>query len=76
MVEAGDSYLVVVLGTEVVVAVCRMEVVGRSEVWGVVPKVARLRQSLLAKVDHLVAASMPLAVVMVVWGTFWAFTTF
>ena len=37
-----------------------MEVVSRSEVWGVVPLVARLRQSLLAKVDHLVAAaSMP-----------------
>ena len=74
--EGGDSYLVVVLGTMVVVVVCRMEVVSRSEAWGGVLSVARLRQSLLAKVDHLAAASTPLAVVMEVWETSSAFTTF
>ena len=37
VVEVGDNYLAGVLGTVVVVAVCRMEVVGRSEVWVVVP---------------------------------------
>jgi len=36
-VEGEDSYLVVVLGTMVVLEVCRMEGVSRSEVWGVVP---------------------------------------
>ena len=31
--EGGDSFLEVVLGTEGVVVVCRLEVVNRSEVW-------------------------------------------
>ena len=74
--EGGDSYLVVVLGTMVVVVVCRTEVVGRSEVWEGVLSVARLRPSLLAKVDHLAAASTHQAAVMEVWETSSAFTTF
>ena len=74
--EGGDSFLEVVLGTEGVVVVCRMEVVGRSEEWGGALSVARLRQSLLAKVDHLTAASTLQAVVMEVWETSLAFTTF
>ena len=71
--EGGDSYLVVVLGTMVVVVVCRLEVVSRSEAWGGLLSVARLKQSLLAKVAHLAAVSTPLAVVMEVWETSSAF---